>query len=658
MGILQRLSFKNKILFSTLLIVVLLAMAVAAVVRWVLLPSLTTGLKARGAGIAQSIAGLSRGAILTGDRAMLTSMIFDEKQLEQRRDFVSYILILDKDQEVLAHTFIGELPDSILGANKPLPDQTRSIQSIRLPEERVFDIAVPVREGFYQIGTVRVGLNKAVIDRLIGKMAIIFLGSISVVLLIGFLLSQWLSKYITKPLVRLTDLAHEISRGNLDVSFDFGYAFKCWEILDCDKTDCPAHGNSHVACWYVEDTLCTGAPMGGFPGKLEECRHCKVCITHRGDEIAQLANAISHMTRDLRSSRNELKRIYDFQKNLIEGSIDGIVATDNKGNIVVFNEGAARIFGYPSEEAIGKMDMANLYPRGQGEKIQEDLDGPGFGGPGKLADYETAIENSTGKQVPVWLSASTISEGGEVLGVVAVLRDLTERKRLEERVLETQRLATIGQGVTYISHEIRNPLMIIGGFAQQVLKNTNQGDKNKKKLDIIINEIERLEEFLSDVTDLTKLSKPKMAMANMRALVEEVSTLLEHELVARRVVFDQVSDPHIPEALFDSKQMKQVLINVLKNSLEAMPDGGKLSVETHLRDKRIEIRVRDTGKGIAEEDLKDIFNPFVTTKLKGTGLGLAISRKIIEDHGGDMGIESTSGEGTVCTILLPLQGAA
>jgi len=394
--------------------------------------------------------------------------------------------------------------------------------------------------------------------------------------------------------------------------------------------------------------------MGGFPEKLEECARCKVCITHRGDEIAQLANAISHMTRDLRVSRDELKRIYDFRKNLIEGSIDGIVATDNKGNIVVFNKGAERIFGYPSEEVIGKMDVADLYPPGQGEKIRKDLDGPGCGGPGKLADYETAILNSTGEQVPVWLSVSTIYEDETALGVVVVLRDLTERRRLEKKVLESERLATIGQGVTYISHEIRNPLMIIGGFAHQVLHNTNQDDKQKKKLEIIINEIARLEEFLSDVTDLTRLSEPKKEMADIGTAVEEVSTLLEHELVARHVVFDQARDPHIPEAFFDPKQVKQVLINVFKNALEAMPEGGKLSIETLQRDNRIEIRVTDTGKGIAEEDLKDIFDPFVTTKRKGTGLGLAISRKIIEDHGGDMRIESTSGEGTVCTITLPI----
>jgi len=375
---------------------------------------------------------------------------------------------------------------------------------------------------------------------------------------------------------------------------------------------------------------------------------------HRGDEIVQLADAFSQMTRNLKVSRDELRKIYDFQANLIEGSIDGIVATDKRGNIVVFNEGAEKVFGYASEEAIGKIDVADLYPPGQTEKVREDLYGEGYGGAGKLANYETTILDKAGREVPVWLSASIIYEDGNVLGTVLFFRDLTERKRLERRVLESERLATMGQGVAYISHEIKNPLMVIGGFAHQVLRKIGQNGKNKEKLEIIINEIKRLEEFLSDVTDFTRLSRPKKNLASINNVVEEVSTLLEQEFEAHHVAFDKSIDPRIPRTLIDPKQIKQLFINILKNAVEAMPEGGKLSIETYLNDDTIEIRISDTGKGVAPEDIDDIFDPFVTTKPKGTGLGLAISRKIIEDHEGDMCIQSELGKGTVCTIILPV----
>ena len=482
----------------------------------------------------------------------------------------------------------------------------------------------------------------------------ILLGIFSMVV-VGFFLIRWVSKSVNRPILELTRLTNEISRGNLDVSFDFGEQVKCWEILKCEKTHCPAYGKAHAMCWYFEGTLCTGAPMGKFPEKLEECRKCPVYRVHIGDEIVQLANGFSHMTGDLKASRDELRRVYDFQRNLIGGSIDGIVATDHGGNVVVFNEGAEKVFGYASEEVIGKMDVADLYPPGQAKRVREDLYGHEYGGSGKLANYETTILDKAGNEVSVWLSASMIYEDGKVLGTVVFFRDLTERKRLEKRVLESERLATIGQGMAYISHEIKNPLMIIGGFAHQVLRKIGQDGKSKEKLEIIINEIKRLEEFLSDVTDVTKLSKPKKKIAGINDVVEEVSTLLKHEFDAHHVVFDKSIDPHIPKTLFDKKQIKQVFINVVKNAIEAMPEGGKLSIETCLKERNIEILFSDTGKGVSPKHLDNIFDPFVTTKSKGTGLGLAISRKIMEDHKGGISIQSKLGEGTLCTIIFPIQ---
>jgi two-component system, NtrC family, sensor histidine kinase HydH len=197
--------------------------------------------------------------------------------------------------------------------------------------------------------------------------------------------------------------------------------------------------------------------------------------------------------------------------------------------------------------------------------------------------------------------------------------------------------------------------LVIGGFANQVLRSIEQNGKNREKLGIIITEVNRLEGFLTDISDFTKLSKPKKDMASINSIVEEVSTLFEQHLEIHHVLLDQSIDPHIPETLLDSKQIKQVLINIVKNSVEAMPQGGKLSIETRLMDGCIEIRISDTGKGIAPHDLQNIFDPFVTTKPKGTGLGLAISRKIIDDHEGKVSIQSTLGEGTVCSVVLPVQ---
>ncbi|MDY6838120.1 MAG: ATP-binding protein [Thermodesulfobacteriota bacterium] len=482
----------------------------------------------------------------------------------------------------------------------------------------------------------------------------ILLGIVSISI-VGFFLIKWVSRSVTRPVVQLTGLANQVSRGNLEATVDDGKAVKCWEILNCEKTGCPAYGKVEACCWYIDGTLFAGGARGTFPEKIEQCRRCKVYKMHSGDEVVQLSDALCHMTGNLRAYSEELRRAHDFQQNLIRGSIDGIIATDNKGNIVIFNEGAERIFGYASEEVIRKRGVADLYPAGRAKNVEEALYGHGHGGPGKLMDYETAILNKGGKEIPVWLSASVIYENEQAVGAVGFFRDLSERKRLEKKVLESERLATIGQGVSYISHEIKNPLMVIGGFAQQVLRKLDQKEKNKEKLNIIIKEVARLEEFLSEVTDITKPSKPKKMMTGINGLVEEVSTFLQEELKTRHVIFQKSLDPEIPEIFADPKQMKQVLLNIMKNAVEAMPEGGRLSVRTQLQGGNAELRITDTGKGVTPEDLKTIFDPFVTTKPKGTGLGLAISRKIVEDHEGRISIETKPGDGTACSIILPVK---
>ena len=380
------------------------------------------------------------------------------------------------------------------------------------------------------------------------------------------------------------------------------------------------------------------------------------------DEIGELTSSFREMqtsliklTSDLKTSRDKLRRMYDFQKNLIENSIDAIVGTDEEENIVIFNEKAELMFGYSAKEVIGKMKIKELYPPGIAKKVEIDLYDRKFGGMGKLTNYETVVQNKKGEQIAVWLSAAVLyEESGKKIGTVAVFRDLTERKELEKKILHSERLATIGRGVSYICHEVKNPLMIIGGFTLQVLRSIKD-EKNKQKLQIIIDEIQRLNQFLMDIRDFTKIAKPHLTLCSINDVVKEVSSLIEPSLKDKEIRFIQSLDTDIPETLLDPRQIKQVLINILKNSIEAMSDKGELSITTKLKDDNIEIIIKDTGKGIPPEDLEKIFDPFYTTKPKGSGLGLGISKEIIENHGGTLKLESELGKGTTCIIDLPIE---
>jgi HAMP domain-containing protein len=233
-------------------------------------------------------------------------------------------------------------------------------------------------------------------------------------------------------------------------------------------------------------------------------------------------------------------------------------------------------------------------------------------------------------------------------------RSRVELERMYEKNLRAERLATIGKGAAHMAHEIKNPLMLIGGFSKQVFESLGPEDPNRKKLQIVTDEIKRLEGLLVDVSDFARMAQPQKSIENINEVALDIYSLMSEGLQKQGIEFTQSLKSDIPASSFDPRQIKQVLINLAKNAVEAMPQGGKLDITTDMEGQMIKIIVTDTGKGIPSEKLQDIFNPFVTTKPKGTGLGLAISRKIIEDHGGSIEIKSKVGEGTTCIVNLPI----
>ncbi|MFH1146555.1 MAG: ATP-binding protein [Pseudomonadota bacterium] len=242
--------------------------------------------------------------------------------------------------------------------------------------------------------------------------------------------------------------------------------------------------------------------------------------------------------------------------------------------------------------------------------------------------------------------------------VAELKRSRDELKRMYEQNLLSERLVTIGKGVSYISHEIKNPLMLIGGFSKQVAQSPGVDESSRKKLEIVIGEIKRLEDLLVDLSDFTRMSRPQISIQSINQIVDEVCSLMAPEIERLGIGMTKSQDERIPASSFDPRQIKQVLINLAKNAVEAMPNGGQLDFCTKLESTMIRVTVSDTGKGIPEKDLQEIFNPFFTSKPKGTGLGLSISLKIIKDHRGMMDVKSKTGEGSICTIFLPLDQAS
>jgi PAS domain S-box-containing protein len=349
----------------------------------------------------------------------------------------------------------------------------------------------------------------------------------------------------------------------------------------------------------------------------------------------------------------EIQRMHEFQTKLIQTSNDGIIANDQQGNIIIFNEGAERVLGYHREEVIGRLTVAQLYPPGVAQEVKAKIASPEYGGAGRLIHYETVGLSKTGEQIPLELSASLLYGDDQQVTTVGFFRDLRERRQLQEKLLQSERLAALGQMAAHISHEVKNPLVIIGGIARQVLKASKAGaTQSLEKLQIIVDEIRRLEEFLAEVGSFAKLSEPRKCSLDLNSLIREMGRNLEPSLQENHIKLALDLDPNLPQVRFDPLLLRQVLLNIAKNGIEAMPAGGTLTFISGRDNDRVLVRVSDSGEGIPADVLDKIFQPFYSTKPKGSGLGLAISQTIVKAHQGEIRVESVPHHGTGVTVFL------
>ncbi len=352
----------------------------------------------------------------------------------------------------------------------------------------------------------------------------------------------------------------------------------------------------------------------------------------------------------------EIQRMLEFQTKLIQTSNDGIIANDRQGKVIIFNEGAERVLGYRSAEVIGKIKVARLYPPGVSQKVRAEIAGAEYGGAGRLVHYETMVLSKTGEHIPVELSASLIHGDDQEVSTVGFFRDLRERKQLQEKLLHSERLAALGQMAAHISHEVKNPLMVIGGMAGQVLRASQEGPpKNVEKLRIIVEEIRRLEEFLAEVGSFAKLAEPRKCPIDLNALIREMCLKLAASLQDHGVKLAMQLDSNLPQIQFDPLLLRQVLLNIAKNGIEAMPAGGTLTFTSGRDNDRVLVRIRDSGEGIPPDVMDKIFQPFYSTKPKGSGLGLAISQTIVKAHQGEIRVESELHQGTGVTVFLEVK---
>jgi len=351
-----------------------------------------------------------------------------------------------------------------------------------------------------------------------------------------------------------------------------------------------------------------------------------------------------------RSTRRALQDTSALADEVVTSLPVGLIATGRDGKIAFFNETAERITGVNLNDARGRGpdEVLPVHLCGLKELLDKGQ---------TILEEEMECAFGDGKPTPLSVSASKIvNEEGDFVGNIVILRDLGEVRSLQEEIRRKEKLAAVGSLAAGIAHEIRNPLSSIKGLATYFGDKFAETDEDKEFAGVMVREVDRLNRVISELLEFARPSKLKLKQTYINELLEHSIRLVHQDAKSNNIEIALSISDDLPSALLDPDRFSQALLNLYLNGIQAMNEGGVLSVKSTLgKNGEIKIEIADTGKGIDADDVNKVFDPYFTTKSKGTGLGLAIVHKIVEAHKGEIRIQSTPGKGTVFTLLIPVK---
>jgi histidine kinase len=459
------------------------------------------------------------------------------------------------------------------------------------------------------------------------------------------------------------DRNFEIVRQNSYMRYLFkgSTGMRCYEVFKKRSTKCE---DCHVDSTFQEGKT-TGKEHCGLKVTGEEANYVSYTtpiVDDKGEVLYAMIIAID--VGDRVRLQKALEASKDFQTNLIESSIHGIVATDEHGRVNIYNIAAENLFGYPAQEVIGDPDLGKYFPKQFAEKILGPHLGRNIEEP-RLVAHETVVTVREGESVPVRFSGFILFDKGRVAGAVGFFQDLRTFKTLEREKQASDRLAVVGQTVAGLAHGIKNILTGLEGGVFVV--ETALEDKDDQLLQrgwkMVQNNIGRISILVKDLLGYSKARAPQYEETDPNLLAEEVCALFDVKAHEKSVVIKRDFDPEAGKMLkifLDQRGIHTCLSNLVANAMDACEIDTKevehcITVETRQDiDGSLIFQVSDNGGGMSEETKRKIFASFYSTKgNRGTGLGLMVTSKIVMEHGGQISFESEEGKGTSFTIVLP-----
>lgn len=595
------------ILYSTLILLFVMALVILLVEKRQS-ETIQEEAQKRGITIARHLAALSTNALLTYNYIVLAQ---NAERVALEED-VLYVIIHDKENKVAAYPKHDEKQGTTLTdevSERATRDNITVIQPILFGEKKTkaLDISIPVyiKESPEKWGTIRIGLS---LERMAGqirktRLNLLLLGGGAIVL--GILGSIFFAKRITQPLSALVGRTIAAAKGDLN------------QIIDI----------------------------------------------RTGDEIEELGKNFNYMIEQIRLHREELENqlqqissLKVYTDNILSSMTNGLITVDLEMRIVTLNERAEQILGKKKgecEKSLMTDVLSDLHPL--------------CGIMAETSEKERGVLHSEiemkkdGESIWLTVSTSVLTDGaGKKIGVLAVFEDITDLKALEKKLRQADRLAALGTLSAGLAHEIKNPLSAIKTFVQLLPRKLDNPSFMEKFHATVPREIDRINQLVEDLLELTRKKKRTMVPLDVNALIHEVINLYGEEMKKKKIYVENHLDATLPWLEGDPETLYRAFSNLIINAIQAMPEGGLLAISSRYDSlfSRVQITFRDTGIGMDEETTKNLFNPFFTTKDRGVGLGMALTHKIIEDHQGTIEVISATGKGTTFVLNLPVKSVA
>jgi PAS domain S-box-containing protein len=439
----------------------------------------------------------------------------------------------------------------------------------------------------------------------------------------------------------------------------------CCEILKSDVSEesCP-----------LKETLETEKPVFNYEIALTQKSGNQVPVNittaplrDKNNEIIGAVENFRDLTKHkglwgkLREERNKAQQYLN-----IAGVI--IVAINEMGVVSLINKKGCQVLDYKEDEILGKNWFDLCVPERDRDERKDVFTQVMAGEKEEAEDYENTIVNKAGEErIIAWHNTTLRDEKGNIIGTLSSGEDITIRKQTEEELIQTEKMVSLGQLAASVVHEVNNPLagimVYIKLFLKKYKENKLQDEKTEDQLIKMEKELDRTTRIIRNLLTFSRQSEPSMSPVEINKVIDAAMPLVENQINLENITLETNLNAELPLVQADFDKIQQVLINIMLNAIQAMPEGGTLTITTSLaREVRfhdsykdaVRIDIKDTGVGIPKENLKKLFTPFFTTKEKGVGVGLGLSvvHGIIGKHKGKINVDSTPGTGTTFTIFL------